>query len=161
MKANTSTHRCSISTSFKIIFGKEGVAEGPTLGTLLGFGYCPIEKTEKNEYKDAEVTFSLFDDFNVFVTCNIVDSGYINHRASHNLYRFHIEVQLGVVVEERASHPVFYRVTHRYIDDLTLRLENELGNLIALKEDTKERIARTAQWERVTRIHARRPQSIK
>ena len=141
LKADTSTHRCSISTSFKIIFGKEDVVEGPTLGTLLGFAHSPIAKTAKNKYKEAEGTFSLIDDFNVFVTCNVVDSGYINNRVSHNLYRFHVDVQPGVVIRERPSHPVFYRVTHGYIDDLTLRLENELGNLIALKENTKVRIS--------------------
>ena len=137
LKANTSTHRCSISTSFKIYFGAKEDANAPTLGTTLGFNNKPIEKTEKNAYTHADGTFSLLDDFQVFVTCNVVESGYINSRVSHNVYQFYIDVQPGVIVEEKASHLVFYRVTHRCIDDVTLRLENERGGLIALKDDTK------------------------
>ena len=140
LKADTSTHRCSISTSFKIFFGEKEGETGTTLGIALGFTSNTVEPTEnKNAYTPADGTFSLLDDFNVFVTCNVIESGYVNTRVSHNIYQFHIEVQPGVIVEESAAHLVFYRVTHRCIDDITLRLENEKGELIALKDDTKVR----------------------
>ena len=141
LKADTSTHRCSISTSFKIFFGEKEGETGPTLGSALGFTSNTVEPTaNKNAYTPAEGTFSLLEDFNVFVTCNVIESGYVNTRVSHNIYQFHIEVQPGVIVEESAAHLVFYRVTHRCIDDITLRLENEKGELIALKDDTKLRV---------------------
>ena len=137
MKEDTSTNRCSVKSSFKIYFGDKEDAQAPTLGTALGFKNVAIERTDKNVYTEADRTFSLLDDFKVFVSCNVIDSGYVNSRLSYNIFEFHIYAQPGVIVEEKASHPVFYRITHRCIDDITLRLENEGGELIALKENTK------------------------
>lgn len=143
LKADTSTHRCKISTSFDLTFGTTDELENPkegrchTLGTLLGFKSNTIKRTNRNEYAIADGTFSLLDDFKVFVTCNVITSGYVNDRISHNIYQFHIDVQPGIIVEEKAAHPVFYRVTQQKIDDITLRLENEQRRLIALKEGTK------------------------
>ncbi|KAK7873064.1 hypothetical protein R5R35_000349 [Gryllus longicercus] len=125
------TQKCRISTSFRLDFDHAG-----SVGPLLGFTR-KVHPTAFGEFVYSDQNVTLVKDFNVIVTCNVVESGYINNRRAHVLHQFHIDKRPSTIFEVRPPEKVFHRVTRNWIDDITIRLENPEGQLIPLRSDTE------------------------
>ncbi|KAK7864455.1 hypothetical protein R5R35_011692 [Gryllus longicercus] len=124
------TQKVRISTSFRLGFDIVG-----SVGPLLGFTRN-VNPTLSGEYVFSDKNVTLVTDFNVLVSCNVVESGYINNRRAHILYQFYIDKRPSSILEVRPPEKVFHRVTRNWIDDITIRLENPEGQLIPLRSDT-------------------------
>lgn len=124
------TQKCRISTSFHLHFDIEG-----SVGPLLGFTRT-VDPTPRGEFVFSDKNVTLIEDFNVLVTCNIIESGYINNRRAHIIHQFHVDKRPSSIFEFRPAEKVYHRVTRNWIDDITIRLENDRGQLIPLRSDT-------------------------
>lgn len=122
---------CRINTSFILYFDRPN-----SIGQLLGYTRV-VKPTTRDEYAYSDSNVTLVRDFNVFVTCNAIDSGFINNRKSHILYQFHINDAPASIVEERPGERVYHRVTRDWIDEIVIRMENAEGHLIPLRSDTE------------------------
>ncbi|KAK7870660.1 hypothetical protein R5R35_009221 [Gryllus longicercus] len=124
------TQKCRISTSFRLDFDIAG-----SVGPLLGFTR-KVNPMPFGEFVFSDNNVTLVKDFNVIVTCNVVESGYINNRRAHVLHQFYIDKRPSSIFEVRPPEKVFHRVTRTRIDDITIRLENPEGQFIPLRSDT-------------------------
>ena len=130
LEADNVTQTCRVNTSFTLQFDGES-----SIGHVLGFTRT-VKPTARDEYEVSDGEMTLLKDYSVFVSCNIIESGFINARRAHNLHQFHIEDPPGSVIAEKPSHVVYHRVNRNWIDEITVRLENEDGNLIPFRKKT-------------------------
>ncbi|GLH15566.1 Uncharacterized protein GBIM_19991 [Gryllus bimaculatus] len=130
LDSEENTQKCRISTSFRL-----GFDIVDSVGPLLGFTRN-VNPTSSGEYVFSDKNVTLVKDINVIVTCNVVESGYINNRRAHILHQFDIDRRPSSIFEVRPPEKVFHPVTRNWIDDITIRLENPEGQLIPLRSDT-------------------------
>ncbi|KAK7788423.1 hypothetical protein R5R35_013828 [Gryllus longicercus] len=130
LEADPQTNKVRVNTSFTLRFD-----HAESIGPLLGFSKT-VSPTPFGVYVAADAAPTIVKDFEVFVTCNVIESGYINHRIAHVLYQFHVNDLPAAIVEERPAEKIFHRVTRRWIDEISIRLENADGHLIPLYSET-------------------------
>lgn len=130
LAADSHTNRVRVNTSFTLRFD-----HAESIGPLLGFSRT-VTPTLFDKYVSSETSPKIVKDFEVFVTCNVIESGYINNRKAHVLYQFHVTDFPAAIIEERPTERIYHRVTRNWIDELSVRLENVEGQLVPLNSET-------------------------
>lgn len=98
-----------------------------SIGKLLGFSkeYYPPNELH---ISDMPVTISSVNEINV--ECNIINGSYRNGQKCQTLYSFYPEVPPGYKISERPSQIIYLPVSVREINNITLRLTSQSGELI-------------------------------
>lgn len=147
--ANNNTMKAEIYTNRDIHFETKN-----SIAPLLGFDRELLQKGKETTNKDEILLLkssSSGDEILLFksnrvidimsvnmirIQCNIISSSYINSKLVHNLHEFPIDVEPGYKIIERPSNVIYLPVTADEINTITIRIEDERGELINFRGET-------------------------
>lgn len=120
--ANIQTAKITIQTNRKINFQNEN-----SIGSVLGF---------KNKILEANKTY-IGDDVvrilkinSICIDCNLAQGSYLNSKPVHLIYQFFPLVPYGYKIVESPLNIIYYPVSIRTINNITIRIIDQNGDLI-------------------------------
>lgn len=122
LRANNNTLRSELHCSTKVDFSLPG-----TFGALLGFS-PRVLSADKLHTSDKVV--NIFKISVIHIDCNIVSGSYKNGRPGHTLHEFFPRVSPGYKIVEAPSEVIYLPVDTRRIDNLSVRVTDQKGDLI-------------------------------
>lgn len=128
IKANTNTGRCEIVSEREIDFLKDD-----SIASILGFSKRKLSAKEKH-VSDQDV--DILSTPNIFVDTNITTGAYRNNQLCHTIFEYGINVPPGYLIEKEVTHPIYFGLTVREIDNIAIRLVDSEGKLVNISKDT-------------------------
>lgn len=132
LKPNTNTLRTEIYSGFiNIYFNQEH-----SLAQLLGFSNDRVLTAGTKYSSDREV--DIIKVTSIGIECNIATGSYRNNTLSHVLYDFAPDVDPGVAINKEPQSVLYLPVSNkRFIDNITVRLLDQEGNLLNLRSERR------------------------
>lgn len=129
--ANNNTLKCEITSKYTIRFNYDRSMAG-----VLGFNNTiyVANRTHESPNPVNITTFNL-----LRLDCNIIGGSYINGEESHTLFYFNVDVEPGYKIVKEPHNIIYLPVTpagRQYVDNITLRIVNEKGELIDFGQET-------------------------
>lgn len=136
IEANNNTMKTVISTNRYIHFETTN-----SIASLLGFKRkllkTPVSKNETKVFVfESNQPIDIMSVNMIRVLCNIISSSYLNNKLVHDLHEFPIDVEPGYKIIERPSNVIYLPVTVNEINTVTIRVEDERGELINFRGET-------------------------
>lgn len=122
IEANTNTFKCIIRCSKVIDFTKNN-----SIGSLLGFKKRILKPHIDYE---SELPINIFKVSTLRVESNITTGSYFNNSTNHSIYEFTPSVPPGYKIMQTPRNLIYLPVTTRVIDNITLKVIDQGGNLI-------------------------------
>ena len=119
---NNNTLRCELKSKFRIDFSKPR-----SVGKLLGFRSGPLDA---NIIHTSSSQVEILRVIAILIDCNLISSSYINSRENHIIYSFANVTPVGYRIIENPSSPIYLPVREKIIDNITLTVTDQSGNLI-------------------------------
>lgn len=127
INANNNTLKCELVSNCIIDFTKDN-----TIGPLLGFSK---RKLEPNILHTSELPINILKVNAILVECNITASSYKNDKPVHIIHEFFPTVPPGYKIIEVPSNVIYLPVNVRTINNITLRITDQDGNLINFRKE--------------------------
>lgn len=127
LKINKNTLQCELQSIHKVNFEHED-----SLHRLLGFSK---QKYDANTLHKSDLTVQATKVVTVRVQCNITTGSYYNNELIHTVYQFGIKVAPGYAISEEPTNIIYYPVVTRTINNITLRFEDQDGDLINFRNE--------------------------
>lgn len=128
LKPNTNTLKCHIYSSKKIDFTKDD-----SLGKLLGFKKRVIEANVLDE-SDEVVNISKVNA--ICIDCNICVGSFSNGKPVHLIHQFFPTVAPGYKIVESPLPILYFPVSVKAINNITVKIVDQDGNLINFRNET-------------------------
>lgn len=122
LKANNNTIKCEIHSKFKIDFTKDR-----SIGSLLGFSKRVLAPNITHT-SDLPVNIVRFNA--ITIECNLVSGSYLNDREIHVIHMFSPTAPPGYKILEKNDIITYLPVKAKTIDNITVRILDEEGNLL-------------------------------
>lgn len=122
LEANNNTLHCSIISSYPIDFKKPD-----NIGRMLGFSPQILESNVRHE---SDLNVQILKATNIHIESNITVGAYRNSALSHTIFEFDISVEPGFRLVKEPSTPVYLPINVNSIDNLTLKLVDQNGELV-------------------------------
>lgn len=122
LKANNNTLKCELKSIYNIDFTKPD-----SIGRMLGFSPRILEA---NQTHTSNLDVQIIKATNIHVECNITGGAHRNSSLSHIIYAFGISVEPGYRLDEKPSPVTYLPVIVNQIDNITLRLVDQNGELV-------------------------------
>lgn len=120
--ANKNTLRGEIKSNKRINFKLAN-----SIGSLLGFKPRELKPLVRH-ISDFPVRIQKVN--TIRLECNLVTGSYINNQPGHILHEFFPTVAPGYKISERPSNVIYLPVTKKQIDNITVRIVDQDGNLV-------------------------------
>ena len=128
IKPETTTLKCCLSSTHAIDFQKPG-----TIGPLLGFGAKLLDANKKH-MSDQPVQIMRVNV--IMIDCNLVSGAYINGKEIHTVHQFAPVTPSGYKIIEVPQNVIYLPVKTKTIDNITLKLMDQDGNLLNFRKET-------------------------
>lgn len=116
------TAKVIIRTNRKLSFNVSN-----SLGTILGYGEKDLP-ADYNSISDSPVQILKVNA--ICIDCNIAASSYLNGRPVHIIHQFFPTVSPGYKIVETPLNTIYYPVTLRTINNITVRIIDQEGELV-------------------------------
>ena len=128
LAANNNTLKSTIRSSVDIIF-KEG-----SIGDILGFK----NQTIKGDglVKESDFPAEIIKVNSLAIDCSIAEGSYLNGRPVHIIHQFFPNVPPGFKIIEVPQNIIYFPVTVKVIDKITIKILDQKGNLVNLRKET-------------------------
>lgn len=124
---NNNTLRTHIKTTVPIIF-KKG-----TIGKILGFQDKTLD-ADKEHVSDFPAEIIRVNSINM--DCSIAEGSYLNGKPVHIIHQFFPNVAPGFKIIESPQNIIYFPVTVKIIDKITLKIIDQDGDLINFRGET-------------------------
>lgn len=138
--SNKNTAKVVIGTNRRINFGVEN-----SVGPVLGFNKKILDADDLH-HSDEEVRILKIN--SVCVDCNIATGSYLNSKPVHIIHQFFPTVPYGYKIVESPQNILYYPVSIKTINNLTVKVVDQSGELIDFRGE-----------EITIRLHLRRKTS--
>lgn len=128
LKANNNTLQSEITSSADIIFKDD------TFGKILGFKNQTIKGDSKKFQSDFPAEIIKVNSLNI--DCSIAEGSYLNGRPVHIIHQFFPTVPPGFKIIESPQNIIYFPVTVKVIDKITLRILDQFGDLVNFRKET-------------------------
>lgn len=128
LKPNNNTLKCEIKSIYDIDF-----TPPDSIGRILGF----IKKTKlkAKELHESDSPVDIIKVNSIRVECNIVSGSYYGGKPSHTLFEFTPNVEPGYAINIEPKNILYMPVKAKYIDNITIRLLDQLGNPVNFRNE--------------------------
>lgn len=122
LQPNNNTLKCEIKCKYDIDFTQQN-----NLGSLVGFAK---RKLEANVWHESDLPVNILKVNIIRVECNITAGAYSNSQPVHTIHGFSANVPSGYKISESPYHVIYLPVSPRVIDNITVRIVDQDGNLV-------------------------------
>lgn len=127
LKPNTNTLKCHIYCSKSIDFTKKY-----SIGSLLGF---ETKKIDANTWYESDKVVNINKVNAICVDCNICIGSFNNGKPVHIIHQFFPTVAPGYKIVESPLPILYFPVSVRAINNITVRIIDQDGNLINFRKE--------------------------
>ena len=121
------TFKVTIKTNRRINFGVDN-----TIGSLLGFRKRMLNADEKS-VSDHQV--KILNVNTICVDCNLAIGSYLNGEPVHLIHQFNAKVPTGYKIIESPVTILYYPVSVKTINNITVKIIDQSGNIIDFREE--------------------------
>uniref|UniRef100_A0A8D8T5B6 Uncharacterized protein n=1 Tax=Cacopsylla melanoneura TaxID=428564 RepID=A0A8D8T5B6_9HEMI len=127
IKPNINTLKCDFFCKYNVDFTKKN-----SIGQLFGISY---KKYLANSVETSSIPIQISRINTIQIELNIVSGSYVNGLPTNCLYKCFISTPPGYRIVESPNNPIYLPVNTTEIDILHLKLTDERGNLINLRNE--------------------------
>jgi hypothetical protein len=124
LRPNNNTLKCELLCQYNVDFARTPYS----IGRMLGFKTKQVLKAYITHESDAPVDIIKVN--TIQIHCNIVQGAYKNGENDHTLHSFYPTVEPGYKIVETPSNVVYLPVNVRRVDNVTLSLVDQDGDII-------------------------------
>ena len=128
LSANLSTSQTVLSSKFEIDFTCNN-----NIGSLFGFSPKILAPNAKH-FSDLPVRITKVT--SILVYCNLVTESYLNGVSGHIVHQFAATTPPGYKIVEVPANVIYLPVNTSVIDNITIKLTDQDGNLLNLRGET-------------------------
>lgn len=144
LKVDKNTQKCTLTSNYKINFER-----ADSIHRLLGFSgkiYKPKDRqTEVSITSDLPV--QALKVVTVRLECNITSGAYYNSEIVHTIHEFGVDVDSGYAINEVPRNIIYYPVNSRTINNITVRIVDQDGDLINFQNELVVIRLELKEWE--------------
>lgn len=126
--ANNNTLKSTIETSVNITF-KDG-----TIGKILGFKNKTLIGDGKSNVSDNPAEIIKVN--SLCIDCSIAEGSYLNGTPVHIIHQFFPNVSPGFKIIESPQNIIYFPVTVKVIDKITVKIIDQNGDLVNFRNET-------------------------
>lgn len=122
--------------SSKVIIRTNGVINfnlANSIGPVLGFG---ARKLEANDNYTSDEPIKIMKVNSLLIDCNIVIGAYLNGKPVHIIHQFFPTVPFGYKIVETPSNILYFPITSKTINNISIRVIDQDGNLVNFQGET-------------------------
>ena len=128
LSANLPTSQTVLFSKYEIDFTRPN-----TIGPLLGFS-SKILAANMKHFSDLPVRITKVT--SILVDCNLVNGSFYNGLSGHILHQFAATTPPGYKIVEVPANVIYLPVNTSVIDNITIKLTDQDGNLLNLRGET-------------------------
>lgn len=128
LRANPNTLQCHLKSNQDIDFTKPN-----TIANLLGF---ENELLTANKLHVSKKPVNILKVNAIKIDCNITTGSYSNNQLGHTIHEFFPDSPPGFKIIERSQNAIYLPINTHVIDNITLKILDQDGDLINLREET-------------------------
>lgn len=134
LRGNPSTLKTEIKCSKPVYFNFPDKPN--SIGPLLGFTLSSYLIEPSERFVESNDIVKILSVNTVSIQCNIASGSFINGHADHSIHQFFPAVEPGYKIIETPNPVIYYPTNVRTVDNITVRLVDQNGNLIDFRGET-------------------------
>lgn len=128
ISTNAISSKINIRTNGIVNFNLAG-----SIGPVLGFGARTLEA---NDIYTSDEPIKIMKVNSVLIDCNIVVGAFLNGKPVHIIHQFFPTVPFGYKIVETPSNILYFPITSKTINNISIRILDQDGNLVDFLGET-------------------------
>lgn len=127
--ANNNTLQAEIYCKYDIDF-----TASDSIGKMLGFSSRILSKWNRHKSDNA---VNIFPVHLIRIDCNLTEQSYLNSQPTHAIHSLTLDVDPGFHISDKPFDIRYFKISNnKYIDNITIRIVDQNGNLIDFRGET-------------------------